>query len=107
MSSVLVLWGSPSGASRTGAVAAQVADRLAAAGHRVDRLAVRDLPAEALLHADFADPAVRDAIARVERADALVSGEPRLQGRLRRRAQGVPGRPARSSPSAAKRCFRY
>ncbi|GAA4969620.1 hypothetical protein GCM10023205_38620 [Yinghuangia aomiensis] len=76
MSSVLVVWGSPSEASRTGAVAAQVADRLAAAGHRVDRLAVRDLPAEALLHADFADPAIRDAIARVERADALVVASP-------------------------------
>ncbi|MCF2528764.1 NADPH-dependent FMN reductase [Yinghuangia soli] len=76
MASVLTLWGSPSGTSRTGIVAGHVSDRLEAAGHRVDRLAVRDLPAQALLHADFGDPALREAIAAVEKADALVVASP-------------------------------
>jgi FMN reductase len=76
MASILTVWGSPTQASRTGIVAGHVADRLAAAGHRVDRLAVRDLPARALLHADFGDPAVRDALALVEKADALVVASP-------------------------------
>ncbi|MGW0661461.1 NADPH-dependent FMN reductase [Streptodolium elevatio] len=76
MPSVLTLWGSPSRVSRTGIVAAHVADRLAKAGHRVDRLAVRDLPPQALLHADFADPAIRDALALVDKADAVVVASP-------------------------------
>lgn len=76
MASVLTVWGSPSRTSRTGIVAGHVSDRLAAAGHRVDLLAVRDLPAQALLHADFADPAIRDALSLVEKADALVVASP-------------------------------
>ncbi|HSA51884.1 MAG TPA: NADPH-dependent FMN reductase [Yinghuangia sp.] len=76
MSSVLTVWGSPSAVSRTGIVAAHMSDRLEAAGHQVDRLAVRDLPAQALLHADFADPAIRAALDRVEKADALVVASP-------------------------------
>lgn len=76
MATVLVVWGSPSRISRTGIVAGHVAARIAGAGHRVELLAVRDLPAEALVHADFADPAIRTAIAAVENADALVVASP-------------------------------
>ncbi|MDI2132025.1 NADPH-dependent FMN reductase [Yinghuangia seranimata] len=76
MSSILTLWGTPSAVSRTGIVAEHVATRLAAAGHRVDRLAVRDLPATALLHADTSDPVLRDALRLVEKADALVVASP-------------------------------
>jgi len=76
MANVLTIWGSPTAASRTGIVARHAADRLAADGHHVSTLAVRDLPAEALLHADFADPDLRDAIARVDAADALVVASP-------------------------------
>jgi FMN reductase len=76
MASVLTVWGSPSIASRTGIVARHVAARLAADGHDVSTLPVRDLPAEALLHADFADPHLRAALARVAAADALVIASP-------------------------------
>jgi FMN reductase len=76
MASVLTVWGSPSAASRTGVVARHVAARLAADGHEVSTLAVRDLPAEALLHADFADPRLRAAQAEVAAADALVIASP-------------------------------
>ncbi|MFI6579679.1 NADPH-dependent FMN reductase [Embleya sp. NPDC050493] len=76
MATVLTVWGSPSATSRTGVVARHVAARLAADGHDVSTLAVRDLPAQALLHADFADPHLRAALARVAEADALVIASP-------------------------------
>ncbi|MYW05535.1 NADPH-dependent FMN reductase [Streptomyces sp. SID3343] len=76
MASVLTVWGSPSAASRTGVVARHVAARLRADGHDLSTLAVRDLPAEALLHADFADPHLRAAVAAVADADALVIASP-------------------------------
>ncbi|WP_406289596.1 NADPH-dependent FMN reductase [Embleya sp. NBC_00896] len=76
MATVLTVWGSPSATSRTGVVARHVAARLTADGHDVSTLAVRDLPAEALLHADFTDPDLRAALARVAAADALVIASP-------------------------------
>ncbi|MEU0932804.1 MULTISPECIES: NADPH-dependent FMN reductase [unclassified Embleya] len=76
MATVLTVWGSPSATSRTGVVARHVAARLAADGHDVSTLAVRDLPARALLHADFTDPDLRAALARVADADALVIASP-------------------------------
>ncbi|GAB2920228.1 NADPH-dependent FMN reductase [Streptomyces mayteni] len=76
MARVLLVGGSPSARSRTAAALDAAGRALVAAGHETDSLAVRDLPPAALLRADFADPAVRAAAARVERADALVVGTP-------------------------------
>ncbi|WP_149562707.1 NADPH-dependent FMN reductase [Streptomyces cacaoi] len=73
---VLTLAGSPSAASRTQALLRLVGARLTADGHRVRHLAVRDLPAAALLHADTADPVLRAAVEAVSRADAVVVGTP-------------------------------
>ncbi|MGW3294707.1 NADPH-dependent FMN reductase [Streptomyces xiamenensis] len=76
MPRVLLVSGSPSAPSRTAAAVHLAGQALAAAGHRTDTLAVRDLPPHALLCADFGDPLLRAAAARVAAADALVIGTP-------------------------------
>ncbi|WP_032917714.1 NADPH-dependent FMN reductase [Streptomyces rimosus] len=76
MPTIMAVSGSPSPASFTQEVLALTARRLRAAGHRVDTLAVRDLPAEALLGADTGHPAIADAVARLAAADAVVLATP-------------------------------
>lgn len=53
-----------------------IGDKLALHGHRLGKLHVRDLPAQALLHADFGDAAIERAVALVAEADALVIATP-------------------------------
>jgi FMN reductase len=76
MSTIASISGSPSSTSRTGALLGHVGDLLSAYGHTVVPLAVRDLPARALLAADTADPDVRAAVDLIESADAVVVGTP-------------------------------
>jgi FMN reductase len=76
MARILAVSGSPSATSRTGAALDAVGHRLVRAGHRVDTLRLRELPAEALLLARFDDPELRRAAALAEEADALVIGTP-------------------------------
>jgi FMN reductase len=74
--SILLLSGSPASPSSTGRLLDHVGDKLAALGHRHSKLQVRDLPAKALLHADFADLALKRAIDAVAEADAIVIATP-------------------------------
>jgi FMN reductase len=76
MSSVIVLSGSPSARSRTAALCDHIALRLQAAGHTVRAVRVRDLPAEALLTADAANPAIAEVLAAIDAADGLVAASP-------------------------------
>jgi FMN reductase len=76
MAHVLAVSGSPMEVSRSAVLLRHVTDVLSAHGHTVDTLRVRELPAEALLHADFADPAIRDSMARLDTADAVVVATP-------------------------------
>jgi FMN reductase len=76
MSSILLVSASPSRPSRTAALLDDVAVLVTDAGHDAVRLDVASLPAEALLHADTTDDAVRAALAEVELADAVVVGTP-------------------------------
>ncbi|WFB10945.1 NADPH-dependent FMN reductase [Streptomyces sp. LX-29] len=76
MARVLALSGSPSRSSRTAALLRSVEARLHGAGHTVRTVAVRELPAGPLLAADTADPAIRDVVDAVARADALVVATP-------------------------------
>ncbi|MGY4976774.1 NADPH-dependent FMN reductase [Streptomyces sp. 900105755] len=76
MATVLSVSGSPSATSRTGRLLRHLDRRLAAQGHEVIALDVRTLPAQALLGADFAHPAVVEAAALFERADGVVIGTP-------------------------------
>jgi FMN reductase len=76
MAHILAVSGSPSPTSRTAAVLANVGQRARAAGHSVDVLHLRTLPAGPLLAADPADPCIADAAERLARADAVVVGTP-------------------------------
>ena len=58
MSHVLAVSGSPMKVSRSAALLGHVGGILEEHGHTVDTLTLRDLPAEALLHADFDHPAI-------------------------------------------------
>ncbi|MFE0403139.1 NADPH-dependent FMN reductase [Streptomyces nigra] len=76
MATVLSVSGSPSATSRTARLLRLLDDRLRAQGHEVVPLDVRTLPAEALLHADFAHPAIVEATQLFERAEGVVIGTP-------------------------------
>ncbi|WP_332776649.1 NADPH-dependent FMN reductase [Polaromonas sp.] len=75
--SVLLIAGSPSEQSRSAALLDSVSHRLALrSGFVVDRLNVRELPAQALLLAEWGHPAIAAAIAQVARARAIVVATP-------------------------------
>ena len=74
--SILLVAGSPSETSRSGALLDAVQQRLLLRGVQIDRLPIRDLSPQALLLADYGHPSVSQAIARVARADALVVATP-------------------------------
>ena len=76
MARILVLTGSPSQRSRTSALAVHVADELAHDGHEVHVVHLRGLPAQALLSADTANPAIASAVRAVIAADAVVVATP-------------------------------
>jgi len=73
---VLLLGGSPSAPSTTWRLLQTLGEGLAALGHRSVALQVRQLPADALLGADATDPVLREALALVNEADAIVVGTP-------------------------------
>ena len=73
---ILLLAGSPSAPSRSARLLDYVGAALVSLGHRHDRIDVRDLPAQALLHADFKHPAILAALAQVEQASAVVVATP-------------------------------
>lgn len=73
---ILLIAGSPTEQSRSGSLLNAVAEHIKARGERPERLAVRQLPADALLHADFAHPAVLAANAAVRSARAVVIATP-------------------------------
>lgn len=74
--SVLLIGGSPSPTSGGTRLLHHIGERLTSHGHQCSRLQVRDLPAEALLHADFKDAAIQRALAQVAAADAIVIATP-------------------------------
>ncbi|MGY1438703.1 NADPH-dependent FMN reductase [Streptomyces reniochalinae] len=77
MALILTLAGSPSPSSRTERLLREVGTRLGReGGHEIRHLAVRDLPAAPLLAADHTHPALREALAAVAAADAVVIGTP-------------------------------
>jgi FMN reductase len=73
---VLLLGGSPSAPSTTWRLLQLLGQGLVALAHRTVALQVRQLPAEALLRADLDDPLLREALAQVRDADAIVVGTP-------------------------------
>jgi FMN reductase len=77
MSTIVAISGSPSATSRTAKVLDLLAGQLASeGGHDVQVIAVRDLPADAVLGADLDHPAVRAVAAAIEAADGIVVATP-------------------------------
>lgn len=75
--SVLLIAGSPSERSRSSALLDSVSHRLALrSGFVVDRLNIRELPAQALLLAKWGHPAIAAAMAQVAGARAIVVATP-------------------------------
>ncbi|MBC9824169.1 NADPH-dependent FMN reductase [Terrabacter sp. MAHUQ-38] len=76
MSRILTVSGSPSVVSRSAKLLDHVSRSLVRSGHDVTHLNLRDLPAEALLHARFDDPAIIEAARQLELADGVVVATP-------------------------------
>ncbi len=74
--SIAIITGSPTRPSRTLGLVQSVEQRLAREAFRVRTIHVRDLPAEALLHAKFDDPAIKEALEIVEQADGVIVASP-------------------------------
>jgi FMN reductase len=76
-STVLLIAGSPSESSRSAALLDSVSLQLARRGGlKVERLNIRELPAEALLLAQWGHPEIVKALAQVQRARAIVVATP-------------------------------
>jgi FMN reductase len=76
MALIAVISGSPSPGSRTLLVGRVAGDRIRRAGHDVEEINVRELPAEALLSARTDVPAISAAVGLVERAAGVVIATP-------------------------------
>jgi FMN reductase len=76
MATILSVSGSPSPTSRTTRLLRHLDDRLRLQGHDVTSLEIRNLPAHALLGADFQHPAIVNATALFAQADGVVIGTP-------------------------------
>ena len=73
---VVLLLGSPSVPSRSSLLLAHVTQRLEDGGARCHTLALRDLPAQALVHAQTSDATLQAALSRVQEADLVVIATP-------------------------------
>lgn len=73
---VLGITGSPTPSSRSTALMRAALASLAPVAGTVNEIDVRSLPAAALLHADFADPRIVDALAQVAAADLVLVATP-------------------------------
>lgn len=76
MADILMIGGSPSRAGKSAAILAYTQSALMAKGWAVDTILVRDLPAEALLHARLDNPEIVAAHAKVEQARAVIVATP-------------------------------
>jgi FMN reductase len=74
--SVAIVTGSPTRPSRSLGLAELVRQQLEQAGLRTRTIHVRDLPAEALLHAEFEHPAIKSALEVVHEAQGVVFASP-------------------------------
>lgn len=73
---ILLLAGSPSAPSRSSRLLQYAGEQLALLGHGHSKIEVRDLPAQALLRADFADAGIQAALQLVAQANAVVIATP-------------------------------
>ncbi|WP_018608837.1 NADPH-dependent FMN reductase [Uliginosibacterium gangwonense] len=74
--SIAFISGSPSATSRSSLLLKEVQQRLASSGEETEWIAVRDLPATALLQAQAAEPNIAKAVSQVLQARAIVIASP-------------------------------
>jgi FMN reductase len=74
--SILLLAGSPSAPSRSTRLLQYVGEKLALLGHHLHRIDIHDLPAAALIRADFNDSEIQAALSKVKQASAVVIATP-------------------------------
>lgn len=74
--SIVIITGSPVQPSRTAGLALLVEQRLLRESFRVRVLHVRDLPPEALFHANFEDPSLKEATGWVAQAHGVIAVSP-------------------------------
>lgn len=72
MTNILIILGSPTRGSHSAAIATFIKEVLIKDGHRAQPLNVRDLPPEALIHAQFNHQAIQEAKQLVEEADSII-----------------------------------
>lgn len=72
MSNIVIISGSPAVSSRSSAISKLVKDVLVTNGNKVEEIAVRNLPAEDLLYANFNSSAIQQAKSLVEQADGVI-----------------------------------
>ncbi len=73
---ILLIAGSPSNPSRSTRLLHHAGEKLTLLGHRYSKLHARDLPAQALLHADFSNADLIAAKSQVAQADAIIVATP-------------------------------
>lgn len=76
MSKITIITGSPNPGSRLNGIVQHVEKKWRASGIETETVRVADLPADALLLANFENEAIRKAIAAVEHADGVVVAGP-------------------------------
>ena len=73
---ILGIQGSPSASSRSGSLLALAQSRLQGVASNAHVITVRELPAQALLHAQFDHPLIRQALAEVAQAQVVLIATP-------------------------------
>ena len=73
---IIGIQGSPSAGSRSGSLLAVAQSRLQAVAGNAHLIAVRELPPQALLHAQFDHPLIRQALAEVAQAQVVLIATP-------------------------------
>ena len=73
---IVGIQGSPSASSRSGSLLALAQSRLQGVASNAHAIAVRELPAQALLHAQFDHPLIRQALAEVAQAQVVLIATP-------------------------------
>lgn len=76
LASVVIVNGSPNAASRLTGIVNHVQRQLALGGHAADEIRVADLPARDLVFGRFDKLEIKEAVGRVERADAVIFASP-------------------------------
>lgn len=76
MSKIVIISGSPSHPSRSAAIADYLEKKIERAGLHVNKIIVRDLPAEDLAFANFNSPEIKDVQLEIEQAKAIIVVSP-------------------------------